>query len=245
MARIEIYYHETCYSSFKLISLLEARGTLDRVVLRRAYPSSFNGVIWSVPWITLDGEPAATDPVSLQDIEAIMGGGRIPERRPIDAFKEAVLHSSYATAVSLVNSSIEPVIDRGFLSAALRAPLTGVDVDEAAEVIREASREIFEDIYDSMVKSASVSMVRYMWWSRGGSLPAEPPDDLEYTAALWLLSSASTGRVGLPRDPRSVAAIAKRIAGEVSRSWERLASRIESEQRLLLNSGLWDRIGGG
>ena len=245
MARIRIYYHETCYSSFRLLTALEMENLLDRVELVRAgSPSVYSdGLLWSVPWITLDGKPVATDPVSIDDVKAILGMGSLVEKPYIQAFTEAILHSSYATSLSLLHGSLKPVIEEKFVSAALRAPIRGIDLSQAMEQLERSSEKLFGEIYDSMVKSAGIAFLRTLWWAHKGNLSDFPPDNIEVLVGFWLLSTASIGRVGLPRDPRKPKVeAAKRIAEFVESSWGRLVSRIESEQRLILESDLWDRV---
>ena len=234
--RVRVYVHPTCYSSYRLVKGLAEQRLLDRVELvdtsRHPLHALSEGV-WSVPWVTVDGVPVATDPVTVEEVAAIIRGeGLEVSVDPVEAFMEAVLHSAYATAVALVYGSVKPVVEEGFVSAALRAPLRGLNPSKLAAELAARLEEVPGQWLDKLVRAAGVSLVRELWWGSQGALTlSELRSITPRTVAAWLLAKASVGRVGLPPNPleENIAKIASRIASFVQRGAVGLVNKVRKE----------------
>jgi len=244
MAVVEIVLHTTCYSSYSLYRGLKAKGLMGRVKLVEARSPSLRGfLVWSVPWMLVDGRPAGADPLEVDVVEAALGGAGVkPPKRLHEAFMEAVAHSTAASSLVAVSSSLEPVLDEALASAAARSPLTGVD---PREVLEEVSREgggLLEEWLPRLGRALAVAFAREAWWSRGGSLTPEELEGMVDSGVfrLWLLAKASLGRAGLPRDPRSYGGPAVEEAEEFARSLApRIVARVAEEQASLSSDGEW------
>ncbi|MET1127884.1 MAG: hypothetical protein ABWW70_00995 [Thermoproteota archaeon] len=242
MARITLVVHPTCASSYRVVKHLDERGLLGRVELVVAdKPSAaFRYRAWSVPWVLVDGEPAASDPVSPEELERIIVEGKAGAPGSVEeAFMEAVLHSAYASSLALLWGSLEPVLDRDLASAALRSPLTGVKPEEALQRVGAEAERLYGEWSDKMARALGISFVREAWWALRGKLTAEALRDMATPAAVgaWLLAKASIGRIGLPSRPLLREGPAEAIARFVRAAARGLLNKIEREQREILEDG--------
>lgn len=235
---MRIYYHPTCASSYRVLGELSRRSLLDRVELVRvshvAPTRALAEEIWSVPWLTDDGGPLATDPIEPEEAASIveLGRARLPEE-PVRAFMSAVLASLYASALTYVHGSLRAVASRRFAEAALRSRLGGPDAGELIGTILREDPALVEDYRGKLMRTLSYGVVRTLWWAGGGVRPEEPPSERE--VGLWLLSSASLGRVGLPDAPHTVASRARELAEAVRSDFERLARKVDEEQSAIMH----------
>lgn len=239
--------HPTCSSSYKLILELHSSGLLAKlkvfIASEPVYAEKY--FAWSVPWLVVRDTPAAADPIILEEVKAAIRGEALDPRNPVEAVKEALLHSGYALSVVATWGDLSPVVTPGFVSAATRAPLTGVSVADAVHVIKEKSSEILRELGGSIYRALAVIFTRDAWWASSGELTE---DELRAVATplfikAWLLARASIGRVGLPGDPRRVSReVAEFIANFVSRNAKGLLSKVRSEQEKILGDKEYWRI---
>ncbi len=244
-----IYVHKTCASSHGLYRSLASRGLLGSVDLRPAVaPVDDSGhLIWSVPWLLVDGEPAGTDPLGLEVVEAAIRGERLEPPGDVgEAFMEAVLHSALAASIVLVNGSLRPVLDERFVSAALHSPLTGVDPSEAAREIAGREEDLLSGWLGKLARAVAISFVREAWWASGGNLTAAAVSKLVESGGFktWLLGKASVGRLGLPGDPRDLAENPRVAEAEdfIVKAAPALVRRVAREQEEVLGDEEWMRL---
>lgn len=226
--------HPTCPASRDLIKALRSAGFLDEfeVVVADNQAIAFKWRTWSVPWIVVNDRPAAGDPIGLDEIEALLEGRGIPPRDPVEAFKTAVMHSSFASSVMVVAGSIKPLLNDDFLSAATRQPLTGVSVSAVADALLSRSREIYEELVDKSVRLLGVGYVRELYWASGGAIRSEEVEKYAepHLVAAWVMAKASIGRVGIPINPMgALRNIAEEIAEFVQRSSRGLLNKVKAE----------------
>ncbi len=236
--RAILVIHPSCPVSRRVVLKLADEKLLDSVELLDARdPRVVLGYgVWSVPWLVLDGVPAATDPVSEDEVVALLRGGDVEPRDPVEAFSDTLIHSSFAAAVSLINDDPTLVVEHGFVSAALRAPATRADVDRAMQLIVERlPGEWGAGLRDKVARALGVSFVRELYWARGGATRDEILEAVERGAVrLWLLGKASLGRGGLPWRPyRVVAEAAEPVERFVKRGVVGLLKKVEREVREL------------
>ncbi len=244
-----IYVHKTCASSYGLYRELASRRLLERVELRPTIaPVDETGrLIWSVPWLLVDGAPAGTDPLSFEVVKAAIAGERVEAPRDVgEVFMEAVLHSALAASIVVVNGSLRPVLDEGFVSAALHSPLTGVEPSEAARAIAEREQELLEAWLGKLSRAVAISFVRESWWASGGAINASSLTKLVESGGFktWLLGKASVGRLGLPGDPRDLAENPRIAEAEdfIVKAAPALIRRVAREQEEVLGDQEWMRI---
>lgn len=245
MAPVTVYVHPTCPSSRALLEGLDSRGLLGRVRVVDATLPGPTGVlwrgVWSVPWVVVDGEPAAADPVAPEEVEAMVEGRRLePPRDPVRAFMETVMHSGYAASLVVVHGSLEPVLDRSLASAAVRAPLTGADPESVLSSVRDDMEALYEDWIDPLARVAGLAVARALYWARGRLEPEDLANISEGTVSAVLLALASIGRAGIPgRPPRE----SGRVASFLRRGSAGIARKITREQEAL-SDGWLERLAG-
>lgn len=240
MVGIRILVHPTCYSSYLLLRHLSTSGYLDRVdvIVAQTPLTAFKYRAWSVPWVLLGDEPVASDPVTPEEIEALIKGEEVPVYRdPVEAFMESVLHSVFASSQLVLWGSIEPMLNKDFVSASTRALLRGLRLNDLVVMLKERSAEIYDKLLEKTIRALSVSYTRELWWGHGGELTDEILVDLARPGviATWLIAKASIGRIGLPSDPRGKAlSIASSISSFIARNSRGLLGKIEREQGEIL-----------
>ena len=237
--RITVYIHPTCAASYEAVKRLAAEGLLDRVrLVSTAAPGPvLRGAVWSVPWVLVRGEPAATDPVDPGEVVEIAAGTwqrRIVD--PVEAFMSTVLHSAYAAAVAYLHGGLGPVLDEALASAAARSPLSGVEPRSVLEAVRERMEELYRGWEDALMRALGISFVRETWWATGGSLSRDQLREMATpeTVGAWLLAKASIGRGGLPARPLPPRERLEKLAGFVARGAAGLVSKIRREQERIL-----------
>lgn len=251
LVSIEIVIHPTCGSSYRLQKHLHGKGILDKVkVIVADNPFiAFKYGAWSVPWITVDGKPVAADPVEPVEIEALVLGGEFRfSKNPREALEDTLLHSVYLSSVVAIWGSIDPIIQRDILSVAMRAPLTGADIEQAVRDLRRGSSDIYKELIEKINRALAVSFTRELWWLHNGELSEEQLIELSkpVTIRAWLTAKCSIGRIGLPSDPRGIAREAgAKISEFIARNARGLISRVSREQLEILNdSEYWEFISG-
>ena len=241
MSIVELVVHPTCFSSYRLLKTLGEKGFLNRLrILVANKPSiGFEKKAWSVPWLLVNSEPAAADPLEAWEVEAALEGrGLRPPADPAESFMTSVMHSSYASSLVVLWGSLEPVLDKGFAKAAYRAPLTGVDVDKALEEVRGRMRELYDEWVDKLRRTLAVAFARELYWSSNRRLTT---DDLVSASrpeviGAWLLAKASIGRVGLPPNPLGAGmANAEEISSFISKTGKGILNKVENEANTLFN----------
>ncbi len=240
--------HPTCLSSYRLIKNLIEKNTISRVklVLMENPFQIINYKAWSVPWIIVDGQAAATDPVEYSELEAIIENRELVVRDPLEAFKNTIIHSGYLSSIvalwgsinPVLNNevilwgSINPVLNNEVISVAIRKPITKIDVEYVKERIVEKKEEIYREIIDVVYRTLGIAFVRELLWASRGELTE---DDLtKYVDPLivktWLIAKASIGRIGLPRDPWSRGSeSAEAISNFISRSARGILNKVKRE----------------
>jgi len=244
-----LYIHPTCATSYEAVKHLAAKGLLDGIrLVSTAEPAAsgvLRGSVWSVPWLVVESVPVATDPVAPGEVESILlGEGPLRRGDPVEEFMEAVLHSAYAAAVSYLHGSIRPVIDTAFISAATRAPLRGLDVEEVAREVAARADELYREWEDRLMRALGISFVRELWWATRGGVTRERLRELAApeTLGLWLIAKASIGRNGLPDRPLPGPEKLERLASFVARGAAGLLSRVKREQERILGDEEYWRL---
>ena len=245
--RVAVYIHPTCATSYELVKRLASEGLLERVELRdTSSPSeALHQGVWSVPWILVDGQPAATDPVEPGEaLEIITGAWSRSIANPAEAFMETVLHSAYAAAVAYLHGSLEPVLDEALASAAARSPLSGIDPSKLLGEIRSNAEKLYREWEDKIMRALGISFVREAWWASSGSLDRETLRNMATPEAvgLWLIGKASIGRTGLPPKPLPSRERLEKLASFIHRGAAGLLSRVKREQETILGDEEYWRI---
>jgi len=232
--------HPTCYSSYKLFKELASSGLLSSLrLVSAACPTALLAYsAWSVPWLVVDGKPAAADPLSVREVEAAAAGkSLVLEKDPCEAFVEAVLHSSYASSLVALWGSFRPVVDESLASAAARSPLTGVEPREVLRCVAERSKQLYEESKGLIARTLAYSLARDVLWASGRGVEAKVLREAarpELVGA-WLLAKASAGRVGLPASPAPSADVVRLVSRLLESSAEEILERVRREQETVLS----------
>ncbi len=193
--------------------------------------------IWSVPWIVIDGKPAATDPIEGDELEEILVQGRGREPLSVEeAFMETVLHSAYATALAYLHGSLQPVLDTALASAAVRSPLTRINPEMVIDIVKANKEGLYSSWEDKLMRALAVSYVRELWWASNGFLERSQVEDnaTPLQVAQWLLAKASIGRNGLPLKPFPDRDRVQKLASFIRRGAAGLLNKVRHEQEKIL-----------
>ncbi|MGC8556367.1 MAG: hypothetical protein ACP5NG_05135, partial [Conexivisphaera sp.] len=114
----------------------------------------------------------------------------------------------------------------------LRSRLGGPDPGPVLASVARDERALLEAYRGKVLRVLSYGLLRALWWANGGEPPGEPPGERE--VALWLLSTASIGRAGLPDRPQLAARRSRDLAEAVRGDFDRLAKRVDEEQRAIM-----------
>ncbi len=244
---MKIFIHPTCAVSYKLVRHLAERGKLDsvelvdvtdpRVVLRE-------GAL-SVPFVVYEGVPAATDPLDPREVEEMIEGVYEPSiGDPLEAVRDALIHSSFAAAVALLHDDPTVGLTRELVAAALRTPFTKLDPERVLQEVYARRLELWKEWRDMVARALGVSFVRELWWSLDGRLDPETLKEHVRRGAvrLWLLAKASIGRSGLPWRPSSMPDAVRSVERFVERGAVGLIRKIEREQKEIMNDEEYWRI---
>ncbi|MEB3860467.1 MAG: hypothetical protein LRS43_04580 [Desulfurococcales archaeon] len=204
MGEVSVYIHPTCMSSYRLVRGLNLKGLLGKVSLRNTSRGLdiMREVVVSIPWITYRGTPAATDPVSVEEVESILAKGRVNvEQKPMELFVKAVQSSSFVASQVLLHRDVSIALNRHFIEAALRSRVGGPSPETIVHELRESSQEVYESIEPLLARSLAYSYVREIMWARG--LDSIDPSSIarKELVGAWLMAKASLGRVFLPNKP--------------------------------------------
>ena len=238
MAAVRIYIHPTCMTSYKLVKKLYEEDLLGKVELvdtSLVAPSRvLERGVWSVPWVTVKGAPAATDPVDPDEVvEIIMEGrGHLPHD-PAERFMETVLHSMYASSLVYMHGSLKPVYSPNLASAAARSPLGGPEPSTVLRAVAEREEELLDRWIDAIMRVLGIGYVRTLWWAAGGG-PGELEPPSQTQVAVWLLSAASMGRVGLPWRPYLDSGRVRRLATFIEKGFKGLLNKVAREQETIM-----------
>ncbi len=233
---VKIVYHPTCATSHRVIKALLENELIDKVNLESIetpLPSITSG-IWSVPWILVDGDPVATDPVEPDEVVALVRDGKPLEARgdPYEMLAEAILHSAFASAHVITASSLKPVLTGSFARAALRSRYTGYTLESLDPARLE---ELYAEWRGKFARALAFSFVRELWWSSQGSIEAETVKSIPLEAfAAWVIGKASVGRIGIPVKPQPDMGALEEGYNMLVKGASRLIARIEIEQETIL-----------
>jgi len=203
--KIRVYVHATCYSSYSLVKYLIGKGLTGGInIVDVSRASEVDGAILSVPWVKLGSTVAAADPVSGEEVEAMIQGSYTPNiRDPLESFIKTLLASSYASSIAFLHGDLGYAAFRELAEASLRAPFTNQDVTGLVETVKRDGKGLYEELEFKLAKVIAINYVRDLYWASGGTLDSEGLERrVDETSILaWLIAKAGVGRVGLPGNP--------------------------------------------
>ncbi len=234
MVHIDLYFHPTCATSWRVLKFLHREKLLEEINttdVTMIGPSKSLYGIWSVPWVTIKGKPAATDPIKPEEVRDILEGSAAVPRHRASAFIRTVLHSLLASALMYIHNSIKPLLDEGLVSAAMRSPLGGPSPKEVISELEEQENSIVERWLEDTKYTLAMGYVRTLYWVSGGK--EEAPSDREI--GTWLLAAASVGRSGLPHKPQLIRDKIRDLTEYVEGNIRSLMEDVKKEQELIMN----------
>ncbi|MEZ0247828.1 MAG: thioredoxin [Thermoproteus sp.] len=227
---ISVAIHHTCASSWKLFRGVKARGLPVEFV-----PASFphlRRMAVGIPAVFINGELVLYDPVTVEDLEALVSGSARQELAPdraVENFITGVVYNQAFLALSVLHGSFRPLLaDREVVEVLTRARFHGdLKAAEAARAkIEREDRELFAENRELMLKSLAYGLTRELYWLglKPSSLSAEH-------VSMWLLAKATVGRIGLqyPR-PHVDRATADAVAAILKERGEHYMAKIAEEQ---------------
>ncbi|MDP8003212.1 MAG: hypothetical protein ACP5I6_01285 [Caldisphaera sp.] len=199
---IEIYIHPTCATSYEVITGLYNKGYLDKVKIKNTEKIIGNKFVLSVPWIEFNGVPIATDPVTVDDVIEIIENNKINVENPTDSVMMSIVHSSFLSSIVMLHKDIEVALNELFLNAALRVPLSKINVEDVKNEMVKWKNKLFDEYRDMIRRALSVSYVRELYWTYSQIKPEEISSITNKNiVGLWIIAKGSIGRVALPARP--------------------------------------------
>jgi len=237
--RVKVYVHASCYSSYSLIKyLIEKRLTSEVDIVDVSRAPDIDGVILSVPWIRIDSSVVAADPVSGEEVEAMIRGSYMPSiEDPLESFIQTLLASSYASSIAFLHGDLGYAAFRELAEASLRAPFTGLDVTELLKTIKRNGRSLYEGLELKLARVITINYIRDLYWANGGLLGEEElrRRSDETSILTWLIAKASIGRVGLPGNPILLANRegVKLVSRILESEGQKIMVHVDREQRII------------
>ncbi len=233
MMGYKLFIHPTCPASKELVLSLKGRKLLDRIhVLLLDTPIPVNSRVfpWSVPLLVdREGYPVAMDPISIEEVEAYLNGESYEAGGDLELLEKSILHSAYASALTLTHRSIRPLIQESFLYPALRLKIRGIRFEEAKTIIENTAEEFYKRVKEKIARALSIAVVRYYYYSGIRSWERIAAVERGDVAAA-VLAMASIGRVGFPVTPVEPDMVGF-MAGFIRRGAKGLLRKIEREYR--------------
>lgn len=209
---LKIYYHPTCITSYKLLRRLYDEGFLDEVDLidtSLEVGDALSKEIFSVPWIEdMSGNILLAGPVNIDiivnwiDKGAITFIGDATKEILFRNFINGLVDSQAASTLAVVHWSLRPLMTTKFLEATTWANIYrgGIELLEKLRMdILEREENILRELFKNKLRATlSIGFMRELYWAYGGILPERLENISPPHIALWMLSKASIGRVGLP-----------------------------------------------
>lgn len=246
VSRTKLIIHPTCISSYNIVKTLAGRdllGEINIIVAETPFDVVRYGV-WSVPLLVVDEKPVAADPLTPEEVEAVLNHREIPVRNPIEAFKDTVIHSGYLSSIVGLWGSIDPVLTREIVSIAVRAPLTKIDVDKALREISEKKNEVYRELLDVIHRTLAVGFTRELLWASRGELTEETLFKTinPLVVKTWLIAKTSIGRIGLPGKPWEISTgIEELIVEFIEKGARGILNKVKREYETLKNdSEYWE-----
>jgi predicted thioredoxin/glutaredoxin len=234
---MRLYIHPSCHSSYNLVKQLLRSGLLKRIhIVNTAVKinEAFDRIIWSVPWLEQNDIPLAADPLRGDEVEEIVKGEWARGLGdPVKRFSKAVLSSQAALTLYMLHGSIKPLLSKRLILAATRLYLAAkdelqVELNRATKLIEEEEESVREYLDVMAGKILAMGFVRELYFSLGGKIPEEPPR--KEKLALWLLSKASLGRMGLPYPFFDLTRKVEGIYYELEAGYNELVEHVREEQ---------------
>ncbi len=205
---MEIYYHETCPTSRKLLDSLRKRDIANKVRLIDAKKNSFpiigRGFV-SVPVIR--NNIVDYGPVDFEAIEKYIETSEWPtktfdlEKAIEDITREALDNLFIALSVYL-RRSIAILLEYPPLIEKLRLRYQNFDFDKLRSYVTENDTKIFASIEDKLIRYIAFSFIMELKWVYGRKLSIEEFERFypENVFLHWILARSSVARVGLLED---------------------------------------------
>jgi len=233
---MEIYFHPSCFSSYKLLKKLKSDGFLSETRIvdtsKDASGSLEKGVI-SVPFIFKNGKPMLVDPLSAEEVEALSSGkrarGSMTIEQSIESFLNSVMASGFAVASSLIRQDFLYLARGNFFIAASKTNVYPHDFSliELRQALINEGSSYFQRRKALYVRALAYNLVRHAFWA--GKLPLFSDFELKEL----ILMQASVGRVGIPYPPQVSLDLVKEVQQILSEKGEEYYGRIATEQRTI------------
>lgn len=186
------------------------RGRGINVEFIAANISHLRSMVLGIPAVFVDGRLMLYDPVTPDDVEAIVKGevkGGLTVEEAISNFITGVTYNQALLSLVILHNSFKPLLaDNELVEVLTRARLHGEHevAREAAKVIASEDERLMGENRDRMLRALAYSLVRELYW-----LNIDPATINVDQASLWLLAKATVGRIGMqyprPRVDRGTA----------------------------------------
>ncbi len=243
LKKLTLYVHPTCASSYRIVKYLMSTGKLGEVKIVNVSSdilATFKLGIFSVPFLFVEGEPIAADPLEPELVRKFVEGGDVAEFAPknlSEAYSrlvKSILSSSYVLIYTLVHGKPDLVTGSRFFDVASRLTLArGLSRDELMDLVRRNWSELLGELRRRGSKIIAANLLRELYWS-SGSLSGELIRSLsDYVISAWLIGKVSIGRAGIPvgKELSRVRELARTVLEVLLERGSELISKVVEEQR--------------
>ncbi len=227
--------HHTCASSWKLYKDAKARGLSVKFV--PASLADLRRAVLGIPAVFADGRLVLYDPVTADDLEALLRGSaraQLTVEEAVDNFVTGVTYNQALLSLAVLHKSFKPILaDREVVEVLTRARLREAPevAKAAAEEISRRDAQLFAENRNRMLRALAYGLVRELYW-----LGINPASIGVEQISLWLLAKATVGRLGLqyPR-PHVDKDVAEALAAILKERGEHYLAKVAEEQSSILS----------
>ncbi|MGC8631648.1 MAG: hypothetical protein ACP5T2_04395 [Thermoprotei archaeon] len=233
---MEIYLHPSCFSSYKLLKKLKSDGFLSEITLvdtSKDAPGSLQKGVISVPFIFENDEPVLVDPVSAEEVEALISGNRSQSAmtigQSIESFLNSVMASGLAVASSLIRQDFLHLVRGNFFIAASKTNVYPHEFSliELQQALTNEGSSYFQRKKALYARALVYNLVRHAFWA------GKAPRFSDFELKELILMQASVGRVGMPYPPQVSLELVKEVQQILAEKGEEYYRRIVTEQETI------------
>ncbi|WP_449462432.1 hypothetical protein PQ610_00090 [Tardisphaera miroshnichenkoae] len=234
---MEVYYHPSCLSSYKLIKGLESAGYLGAVRLvntAKEFQDALEKGVISVPYVFAGGRPVLVDPVTYDEVIDLLQGKKrasITVEQAAQNFIRSVSASAFAATASLMRGSFKSLLSGGFMLAASKIYLHDreFELGELLSYLEDNDSRLFEESRDHLIRSVAYNVLRMSFW-------AGHEDGLDdATIKMLLLARGSLGRVAIPYPPDISESLVKSISETLAERGQKYLEMLRQERETILS----------
>jgi predicted thioredoxin/glutaredoxin len=199
--------------------------------------------IISVPWIEVNNQAIASDPIHPEFAEYLITGNKdklskyLPNDvdEAVEEFKRGLLASSYASSVILIHNSLDPILRSDFPIISSKLRLTSIKSDDLLIKLNARHSKILDDIKPKSIRILTRNFVRESYLINNEVDEAYFLNIDAGVLATWLLAKASVGRAIMPTEPEKLLSLGNRMKEILQERARDYLNDVLNEQKMIRN----------